>query len=491
MDYLIDTNILIPIEPASSADIEELSWPIADLVRQIQHTGNRVVIHPATFDELSRDKDPIRREMRVALAGKYVRLENAPEPTEDLLSLSTAAQSRREHDDVDLLLLAAAAGGAVAFLVTEDAGLHAKAARIGVSDRVLTVTDARDVVRTLYEKVPVGPAPVESTTCGTLDTGDPLFDGLRARYPGFNGWWARAAAEGRRAWVVRSTGGGLAALCVVVEKPPGRHGLSGKVLKICTFKVADDHSGFRYGELLLKAVFDYAEVNRYDILYVEVGPDLEQLLTFLDMFGFLPTGEAKPNGDVILAKWRRPRRDDLASMDPFDLHVRYGPPAVLTEGVSSWLVPIQPRYHARLFPEAETQAVLLPGREAHGNSIRKAYLCRAPVRTLRRGDLLYFYKSTEQAVSVAGIVEDVTVLSDVEGIVRTAGKRTVYAAAEMAEMAGSGRDVLVVGFRQVRVVSEPIAMTELTATGVVCGPPQSIQGIGEEGAAWLATRMRL
>ncbi len=237
MDYLIDTNILIPVEPASSADIEELSGPIADLVRQIQHTGNRVVIHPATFDELSRDKDPVRRTMRLALAGKYVRLENAPEPPEELLSLSSGVESRREHDDVDLRLLAAATTGAVAFLVTEDAGIHAKAARIGVSDRVLTVADARDMVRTLYEKVPLGPAPAEATTCDALDTADPLFGGLRDRYAGFDAWWARTVAERRRAWVVRSAGGGLAALCVVTEKPPGRHGLSGKVLKICTFKV--------------------------------------------------------------------------------------------------------------------------------------------------------------------------------------------------------------------------------------------------------------
>ncbi len=177
-------------------------------------------------------------------------------------------------------------------------------------------------------------------------------------------------------------------------------------------------------------------------------------------------------------------------MDPFELHVRYGPPVVLAERVSSWLVPIQPRYHARLFPEAEGQGVLLPGCDAHGNSIRKAYLCHAPVRSLRKGDLLYFYKSTEQTVSVAGIVEDVRVLSDVEGIVRTAGKRTVYSAAEITEMAAGDRDVLVIGFRQVRVVSERITVTELVASGVVSGPPQSIQGIGQEGAAWLAKRMR-
>jgi hypothetical protein len=35
VDFLIDTNILIPIEPASGADLEALSGPISDLVRQI------------------------------------------------------------------------------------------------------------------------------------------------------------------------------------------------------------------------------------------------------------------------------------------------------------------------------------------------------------------------------------------------------------------------------------------------------------------------
>jgi predicted RNA-binding protein with PUA-like domain len=387
------------------------------------------VIHPRTFEELAKDKDLIRRELRLTLAAKYVRLEDAPEPGEDMTALLPGGACR-EHDAFDIRLLAAVAGDAATFLITQDAGIHAKAARLGVADRVLTVSDASHMVRTLYETVPVGPEPAQPTTCDDLDPSDPIFNGLRSRY-------------------------------------------------------------YRYGELLLKAVFEYAELNNYDTLFVEVGPDLQLLVTFPETFGFVLTGERKPNGDRIMVKQRRPSRQDRAAMTPWDLHVRYGPPAVITEGVSSWLVPIEPRYHARLFPEAEAQAVLLPGREAHGNSIRKAYLCRASVRSLQAGDLVYFQKSTEQTVGVVGIVEDVSVLSQAQDIVSTAGKRTVYTAAEIEETADDGREVLVIGFRQVLVARAPVSLADLRAHAAASGPPQTVQGMSQEGAAWLAQRMGL
>ncbi|NLG65877.1 MAG: hypothetical protein GX537_09765 [Actinobacteria bacterium] len=133
----------------------------------------------------------------------------------------------------------------------------------------------------------------------------------------------------------------------------------------------------------------------------------------------------------------------------------------------------------------------MPGREAHGNSIRKAYLSRASARSLRPGDLVYFYKSMEQTVSVVGIVEDVGVLSRAQDIVRTAGKRTVYTAAEIEELLHDGREVLVIGFRQVLVGQRPVVLANLRAHLVASAPPQTIQGIPREGAAWLAQSMGL
>ena len=70
-------------------------------------------------------------------------------------------------------------------------------------------------------------------------------------------------------------------------------------------------------------------------------------------------------------------------------------------------MPIVPEYHMRLFPDAERQATLFAGYEAHGNGLRKAYLSKAAIRYLAPGDLLYFYRShSDRGVRVVGVIED-------------------------------------------------------------------------------------
>ncbi len=78
-------------------------------------------------------------------------------------------------------------------------------------------------------------------------------------------------------------------MAIINEEIQGEHGLLGKLLKICTFKVADVHRGSRYGELLLKPILDHAFAHGYDTVFVEAKPDNEELFSFLDTFGFHDT----------------------------------------------------------------------------------------------------------------------------------------------------------------------------------------------------------
>lgn len=491
MDYLIDTNVLIPLEPSSFADVEPLTGSIAQLVRMIPQTGNRVVVHPESLRELGNDLNAERRELRLVLAGKYPQVEIPPHVDSSLEQVPGLADPG-SHDSVDMQLLAALTADAAAFLITEDAALHRKASKVGARERVLTVVDALELLRTLYERIPPAPRAVETTTADEIDTSDPIFNGLRIRYLTFDAWWSKIAGQRRRVWFVPSEDGRYAALAVIKEEAQGQHGLFGRVLKICTFKVSEHAAGGRYGELLLNTVFDYAEANHFSTLYVEVDPCLGIVIQFLEDFGFVASGATTEIGDIVMAKERRPPAGSQQGLDPFDFHRLYGPPLVLTRGVAAWLVPIQPTFHRRLFPVAEAQQPLVPVAEPHGNSIRKAYLCKASVRSLRSGDLLYFYKSQEQTISVVGIVEDVAVLSQAEDIVRTAGKRTVYSESEIEDQAIGGGDVLVIGFRLVRWTSDPVTFAELEGEGILSGPPQSIGGVrSEKGALWLAERMGL
>ena len=81
--------------------------------------------------------------------------------------------------------------------------------------------------------------------------------------------------------------------------------------------------------------------------------------------------------------------------------------------------------------------------------------------------------------------------SDAADIVRAVGKRTLYRFAEIAQMTAGEREVLVVDFRQAKVLSEPLGLDELRRHDVVTAWPQTIQSIPPKGAAWIAKRASL
>src|SRR5690606_37684727 len=112
-----------------------------------------------------------------------------------------------------------------------------------------------------------------------------IFDSLRASYAPFDLWFAKCQMEQRQCWVVKQQGD-IAALTIVNEEKKETYGLGGKILKVCTFKVSPEHRGFRFGELLLKTLFDYAFDNKFDAMFVEAFPRHAELFDLLEAFGF-------------------------------------------------------------------------------------------------------------------------------------------------------------------------------------------------------------
>jgi hypothetical protein len=143
-----------------------------------------------------------------------------------------------------------------------------------------------------------------------------------------------------------------------------------------------------------------------------------------------------------------------------------------------------------LFPEWEPDPELLPGMFAYGNSIRKAYLCRAKIRGIAPGDVLSFYRSKDvRGLTILAVVEGVLRSNNPEEIASFVGKRTVYPYSEIAELAV--KEVISILFRQVRLLTPSIRLEELQANGVLSGAPQSITECKEAGKEWLATRLDL
>lgn len=498
MLFLLDSNIAIKSDPLSAA-VEPDAALAMEFHRLATTHHHDLRVHPASLDDFGRIVDPVKRLARMTVFERYERIVNPPAIGESQRAqLGTPAPGSNE--DVDQRLLAAVLGHAAGYLVTQDQGIHSKAHRLGVGDRVLTLADALAFLRNLHPAPPTPPPAVRRIKAHELHLDDPIFDGLRADYGGaaFDRWFVEKAARGGRdALLIGGQDEAHAAIALLKVEPNGEHGVQGPLLKISTFKVAPTYSGQKYGELLLKAIFEQAHNDSLAGIFVTVFAKQQALIDLLDDFGFKVQPVKTGAGELVLAKDLR-RSLAPQSMDPLEFHVRYGPPALRMRGVRSFLVPIEPRWHQVLFPDAEPldpQGGLFPKflglqTQPFGNALRKAYLCNSPTRLLSPGSPLLFYRSQdEKAVFVVGVCEQTHVSRDPAEIAALVGRRTVYSYSQIEELARLG-EVLVVLFRQDRVLrQDPITLEDLQREGVSLTWPQTITRTRTEGARWLQQRL--
>src|SRR5262249_54957879 len=145
----------------------------------------------------------------------------------------------------------------------------------------------------------------------------------------------------------------LAAICLLKSEAAGEYGIPGPLLKVSTFKVSPDHSGNKYGELLLKALFDQSAIEEYKGIYVTVFDHHAELLGVLDDFGSLVEPRRPRLGELVLHKRMEWTTEEEAASSALDFHIAFGPPAFKVAGTRPHLIPIEPRWHRLLFPDAE------------------------------------------------------------------------------------------------------------------------------------------
>lgn len=294
--------------------------------------------------------------------------------------------------------------------------------------------------------------------------------------------------------------GGYRALAIVKRTDDHPLDAGVKAAKISTFKVDERSGGEKLGELLLKTVLSWAHEMRVERLFVTViqddGP--KGLLThFLEQFGFQKRGELSSNpGEYVFEKFLLPHSDE--ELAPLEFHIRFGPPAI-QPGSPVFVIPIQPRWYAGLFPDSPVFGAQtpFPGLTVEtgpfGNALRKAYLSNAKIRDIPPGSTLLFYRSADRpggsgAVHAVGVVESTIRASDPVEVLEFVGRRTVYSAEEVSSMCKSG--LIAVLFRQDRFIPTPWTLRELIEQSVLSGPPQAITRVkSKKGLEWVATQL--
>lgn len=480
MRFLLDTNILIPLEDSHVP----LPLGLANFVRLAREYGHPLVIHPASEDDLNRDRNADRGTRTRERLEQYSRLDSIS----DCPWNSSATNS---HDTADNAILYALYCDAAHYLVTEDKGLHKKAVSRGLGDRVYAINAAEDLLRRLHEPASVHLPNIQDVPLHSLTKllNDEFFDSLREEYPEFDSWFRDCARNDRRAWVYWIDPNKLGALCVYARKEnddaTGQGDiLFGSSLKLCTFKVSPDCRGRKIGELFLKAAFRYATENRLENIFIHGNPDKQNILfELLTDFGFSEFG--RYDGDVVYVKPHpiAPPDDSATNLSAFEYFRRYFPHFRHGSDIRKFIIPIRPEYHRILFSDylspAETQMALFESPHTASNAIKQAYLCHAQLGKMKPGDVVLFYRSTdERAVTSLGIVEEYITLQDVNEIVDLVRRRTVYSMAQIAVMATKPTKVML--FRLVKHFSRPPSGEWLNRNQIVNGNIQTIREIDDE-----------
>ncbi len=486
MRILLDTNIIILRE-----DNKVIQEDLQTLMRVIQKLDYKILLHPKSIEDINRDSDDHRRKITISKFKTYATLESAPDVNTNFKFLDLIDSSKNENDVIDDSLIYAVYRNAVNFLITEDLGIHKKAKRIELSERILNVIEALDLFKKeLPREVNLPPA-LHKTTMASLDVNDPLFDSLREDYKDFNDWYANKSRTGRECWTYIRNNGSLGAVLIykfenesIHSEPP----LEKKDrLKIATMKVS--HVGHKIGELLLKLSFELAIKNNISEIYLtHFTRKNDYLVDLIDEYGFnkvsIMNYEWADIPEDIFLKKLIVSEEDILNLTPAEISKKFYPNLYDGIEVSKHIIPIQPIYFDRLytdFPKRQTTINEHLGQFIiEGNTIKKAYLSHASSKQMNAGDILLFYRSEDvQSILSIGVIDRVEYdMTDPTEILSMVGKRTVYSYTEIEEISKKATTVIL--FNHHFHFKKPVKYNKLLNEKILRGPPQSITKIEHE-----------
>jgi len=471
LSILIDTNILVHLE-----DNKEVTENCSELIRLCQKHKIDVFIHEKALEDISRDPNKTRKSITLTKQKKYQTLPSSPATQDELEALF--GKIKKANDLVDTSLLYSLYTGSVSILVTEDKGILKRAIRSGEDLSCYTVTNAVEFIRTLKEPIAVAYPFIEDKFCFQLNLKSTFFDTLRGDYKGFDNWYKKCNEERRNCWVIPD-GNNIAGL--LIRKDENQENVKelnvpgNKILKAALFKISENSRGERYGEQLLKQAMDYCFRNKYETLYLTTYPHQSSLISMLLKFGF-QQGKNKAEEQVYYKECGKVLSSNLGG---FDFHRKHWPQIKVNSSTRIHFIPIQPRYHKRLFPEhsssKDSHQLLLPIEDKPpGNAIRKIYISKSKYTKLKRGDLLLFYKSKDSIITSIGVVESANFAENLASLITLAGNRTVYSESELVQILAECGKPLAINFYFSFHLETPISLEKAKEIGILKAQPQSL-----------------
>lgn len=485
MRILLDTNILILRE--NNHPIPENLAQMMQLINGLENSS--ICVHNLSIKEIQKDKNVERQKINLSKINSYAPLTDYPDYTNDSEFIAQIPEPKTENDIIDNQLLYCAYKNVVDILITEDAGILNKAEQLNI-EQVLNINGAIAYFKTLYTNTDINLLPIFKKAKGyDIDLNDSIFESLKADYPGFDNWWKKKVWR-RELFIFERERKINAILIPKIEQnetidctPELKRE---KILKICTFKVSDDSRGLKLGERLLKMAFDFAIINNvFKVYLTHYKQDSDYLIPLLQNFGFSKYGENKDGEEIYLKKIIPDVTINLRDKNgAAEINKTFYPAFYDGSIIKKHIIPIEPKFHERLFPDVnigpKQLSLLEPNTTSEGNSIKKAYICNSNSHKLNIGDVVLFYRSQDiKAITTLGTVESIHYdLTDAEQIAKLIAKRTVFSIDEIREKCKS--NVTVILFNQNFNLKHNYKYTDLRSKEIVSGYIQGITEISDE-----------
>ena len=488
MRALLDTNIVIHRE-----NTRVTNSSIGQLFYWLDTLHYEKVIHPFTVSELRKYSSQTMQELYDAKLSAYKVMHTTSSPTDDFLK-QLEELPKSENDNIDNQLLFEVYRNRVDVLITEDRKMIAKAIRIGIRDRVFTIngfiTRAVEDNPALLEYKALS---VKKEFFGDIDLEDSFFNTFREAYPNFDCWFNGKCDE--EAYVCRSDQGCILGFLYLKTEGIEENysditpALSpAKRLKVGTFKV--DATGFRLGERFIKIIFDNAIQRKVDEIYVTLflnRPELRALKATLERWGFTEHGVKHHDSEdeIVLVKKLGVYSQDRSVLENF--------PNLCSKS-QKWIMPIFPKYHTSLFPDAalyREKGIDLIGELPHRYALQKVYISWSIARGAKSGDLVLFYRTGDTSpkkyssvITSVGVIDEIVYnFSDKDDFMRQCKNRSVFTEEDLIRFWQEHKaNLQIIKFVYVKELEKKITLGFLWDNDIVDAPngPRPFSAISDE-----------
>lgn len=459
MKILVDTNILIHLEDNKIVD-ETFSKFYNFAISNNCH----ILYHPdAVSKDILRDKNNERKNIILSKLEKYQKLNNPATPDS---SFQAQLKNNCINDQCDNEQLFQIYRDFVDLFVTQDIGIHNKAKRLGLSNKVMNICEALEFLKNLFTIViPTHPI-LKEHSIRELEPEfkQPFFDSLREDYNPelFDKWLLKCVIDDRKCYSVRVESNLIALLIYKIENV-NEHQIPNHyedILKICTLKVTNSAFGLKLGELFINKMFEYCINQRINYVYLTVYEKQEHLKRLLKKFGFQEERFINRQG---LEELRLLKCLDKSKFILKENTMLIHPYYFDGKEINKYVVPIRPEFYGTLFKDGKLRCPTLFDDDAdslneiQGNTIIKAYISNTRITSLGVGDLLLFYSSrTDKVIEPIGILESAKRVDDFEELWRIVQKKTVFSPDKLHEWLLEKKSLHVITFRLITYLKKKI-----------------------------------